>query len=64
MNVKLYTLGGDDSSKANLLHEGIQDGAKDAIATITKYAVVGGIALAIGSIFVPKTIKRLKGKYL
>jgi len=59
-------LGEDNISvERPVVRDGVKEGTRDAIATMTKYAVIGGAVFIIGSIFVPpRIINSLQRKYL
>ena len=67
MNTPVF-LGEDESGSQNnkpIFKTGLREGGKDAVATMTKYAVIGGVVLILGNMFVSrKTINRLQRKYL
>lgn len=48
-----------------LVKSAMVDGTHEAIATLTKYAVIGGVVFGLGYLFLPKkTTRSLKEKYL
>lgn len=59
-------LGNDEEEVANKIIPGaVLDGTHDAIATLTKYAVVGGIVFGLGYVFLSEKMKKsLQEKYL
>lgn len=48
-----------------LVKSAMIDGTHEALSTLTKYAVIGGVVFGLGYLFLPKkTTKRIKDRYL